>query len=398
MTPKQIQKKYARVRKATTSQQYEYLTERHYIRESNEYYKYLDKLTHTAKNIVNAATYQCRQAIFKGTWMNYYDLNRYFKNARDTGQANIYSQLGHVQTTQQMLKRVASSFTAWKRARKAYLKDPSKFTGRPKLPKFLQKNGHATLELTGQRIRIDNGKIVIPYFNNMAFHLEHKNTDKIQQVRIVPSNRKFIVEIVYKTNLEVQYKEDNGRYLGIDPGLNNAFTLASNVPELQPVAINGKPIKSLNHFFNKRRTKLQSINAISHSQVKYSKQMYLLSYYRAVKLERYAHESSKWIVDYALRHDINTIVIGNNKGYKSGIHLGKRTNQNFLGIPHQKFVDKIKYKANRAGIAVIMTNESYTSQTSFLDSEDPIKQNGNDSRKERGLAPFTRRVLSLIHI
>ena len=44
------------------------------------------------------------------------------------------------------------------------------------------------------------------------------------------------------------------------------------------------------------------------------------------------------------------------------------------------------------GIAVITTNESYTSQTSFLDGESPIKENGNIARKEAGKKPFKRRI------
>ena len=40
----------------------------------------------------------------------------------------------------------------------------------------------------------------------------------------------------------------------------------------------------------------------------------------------------------------------------------------------------IKYKAEEYGISVVLTEESYTSGTSFLDNEEPIK---NNYRKER---------------
>ena len=46
----------------------------------------------------------------------------------------------------------------------------------------------------------------------------------------------------------------------------------------------------------------------------------------------------------------------------------------------------IQYKAEEAGIAVILTEESYTSGTSFIDQEEPVKENYNKSRrKHRGL-------------
>ena len=101
---------------------------------------------------------------------------------------------------------------------------------------------------------------------------------------------------------------------------------------------------------------------------------------------------SKRIIDYALNNDINTIIIGKNKNQKRSINLGKKNNQNFVGIPHAQMINLIKYKANLQGITVIMTNESYTSQTSFLDHELPICQNGNVQRQKKGLAPTIRRI------
>src|SRR5699024_11212302 len=87
-----------------------------------------------------------------------------------------------------------------------------------------------------------------------------------------------------------------------------------------------------------------------------------------------------------------TIVIGKNKSWKRSSNMGKRNNQNFIGIPHQVMIDMIKYKANLAGITVIQTNESYISQTSSLDHEQPCWENGNKSRKRQGKSPVNRRI------
>ena len=57
--------------------------------------------------------------------------------------------------------------------------------------------------------------------------------------------------------------------------------------------------------------------------------------------------------------------------------IGKRNNQNFVSIPFLTFVKYVIYKANLKGIEVILTEESYTSGTSFLDNELPIKENYN---------------------
>ena len=89
---------------------------------------------------------------------------------------------------------------------------------------------------------------------------------------------------------------------------------------------------------------------------------------------------------------MNIIIIGKNKGQKRSINMGKKNNQNFVGLPHAKMINMIKYKANLLGITVITTNESYTSQTSFLDNEKPCKQNGNYHRKLKHLTPIKRRI------
>ena len=66
---------------------------------------------------------------------------------------------------------------------------------------------------------------------------------------------------------------------------------------------------------------------------------------------------------------IGTLVIGKNEGWKQAVKMGKRTNQNFVQIPHARFIEMLTYKAEFVGIKVITTEESYTSKCSFLDDE-----------------------------
>lgn len=74
--------------------------------------------------------------------------------------------------------------------------------------------------------------------------------------------------------------------------------------------------------------------------------------------------------------------------------MSKKVNQSFVGIPHQDFINKIIYKAENVGIKVILIEESYTSGTSFLDGELPIKENYNKSRRIfRGLFRSNKRKL-----
>ena len=98
------------------------------------------------------------------------------------------------------------------------------------------------------------------------------------------------------------------------------------------------------------------------------------------------HCASKKVIDYCLEFGIDTIVVGKNDGWKQETNMGKRNNQNFVHIPYEKFIPKLRYKAENYGINFIETEESYTSGTSFLDNELPERKNYDKSRRiERGL-------------
>ena len=104
------------------------------------------------------------------------------------------------------------------------------------------------------------------------------------------------------------------------------------------------------------------------------------------KTDDHMHKASRRIVEDCRDKDIRTIVVGYNKDWKRDPGLGRNVNQSFAGIPTQRFIEMIQYKAQEAGISVILTEESYTSGTSFLDREEPVKKNYNKRRRiHRGL-------------
>lgn len=378
------------LRAKAIEKQYEYLTEKHVIRPSHSHYRLLDSYSHKANNLYNESQYLIKQAFRKGVWLNYNALEKKLKIMRNDKSNMIYNLLGHTHLTQQILKQVTVTMDSWQKANKAYKKNPSQFIGRPRIPKYKKKGGQSTLFVDNQTTKLKNGYVVIPTLNNLTIKLFHE-TDKIQQVRIVPKHKVFIVEIVYKTNHKISYLPDNGRYISIDPGLDNAFTLVSNVSDVKPVVINGKALKAYNQYWNKRKAHLTSIyDRLNQSYA--SHKMTALNKNRYFKLDKFAHEASSYIIKYATSHALNTIVIGYAKSLKRSSNMGKRNNQNFISIPHKEMIDKIMYKANLAGIAVITTEEKYTSQTSFLDDEKPCYDNGNHARKANGLSPTKRRV------
>jgi putative transposase len=161
---------------------------------------------------------------------------------------------------------------------------------------------------------------------------------------------------------------DSARVASIDIGLNNLAAVTSNQPGLTPFLVNGRPLKALNQFYNKRRARLQ---AKLSEDVYTSRQLDTLGDKRNRQITSYLHVASRRIVSWLVKQRVGTLAIGKNDGWKQHIRLGKRTNQNFVFVPHARFIAMLRYKAALVGIRVVVSEESYTSQASFLDS-DPI--------------------------
>lgn len=369
----------------------------------------LDETAKQAHNLYNRALYDVRHGFFKKKYVNFNDLDRMFKNRYMARENMLYRKIGYVQSAQQTLKEVTTIWSAWLNALKAYHKNPAKFTGRPRMPKYLHQKQRHTFYVTNQNAKIvrkgknDNGYLVIPKLN-IKVKLASKDIKKIGRIAIKPLAYGYKLVVPYKLNKEIHYLPDNGRYIGIDPGVDNAFACVSNTGT-RPLIVNGRALKSVNQYYNKRRGQLKQLQAQYHQLEKMintkqglkpvyqeTKSMIHLTDWRNQKIRQFAHKASKRIVDYALSCDANTIVIGKNKSWKRSSDMGKKNNQNFIGIPHQVMIHMIKYKANLKSITVIQTNESYTSQTSALDHEIPCWNNGNKSRKKQGKSPVNRRI------
>jgi putative transposase len=98
------------------------------------------------------------------------------------------------------------------------------------------------------------------------------------------------------------------------------------------------------------------------------------------------YNASSYVVNLALTNNISTIVIGKNEGWKNECNMGKVNNQKFVQIPYNSFISKLNYKCQEVGITLITVDESYTSGTSFLDNELPIKEFYNKKRRiKRGI-------------
>lgn len=360
--------------------------EKHVIKTSNPYYSLLCDYTHKAKNLYNHANYLIRQEFFTNNkWLRYGELDKILKGDLVY---DDYRQMPSAQSAQQLLRLVDKVWVSFFRSIKDWSKNPDKYQGKPKVPKYKSKDGKYVLVLTSQDVKINNGLLKFPRkfdgFEVKPRFVELNDFVDFKQVRIIPNCNSLCVELVYTVEIPDNNLEDNGCYLGIDIGLDNLATVVNN-KGYEPFVINGKGLKSINKYYNKQMSYYRSISKKVNNR-DYTNRLARLTEKRNLKVDDYLHKASRKIIDYAIENSYNTIVIGNNKNWKQNSPLSKLVNQTFVGLPHQKLIAMIQYKARDMGLNVILTEESYTSGTSFLDDEVPVKVNYNKNRRvSRGL-------------
>ena len=360
--------------------------EKHIIKKSHPCYSMFCEYTHLAKNLYNHANFLVRNEFTNtGKWLRYQDLD---KILRQDVEHPDYKNMPAAQSAQQTLQLLDRNWKSFFNSIKDWSKNKDKYSGRPKLPKYKPKDGKMIFMLTNQQVRLRDDLLHFPQsfkgFTVKPRCIQLSNFKKINQIRIVPNNQVFCVEIVYSISINDTLLPDNGRYMSIDLGLDNLATIVTNTG-LNPVIVNGKGLKSNNQYYNKKTAYYQSVAKRMNDKF-YTNRLFRLVQKRNFKIEDSLHKISKFVVTSALSNDIHTIVIGNNKEWKQSISLGKKVNQSFVTIPHQKLIEKIVYKARILGINVILTEESYTSGTSFLDGESPQKEFYNKKRRQhRGL-------------
>ncbi|WP_246844216.1 transposase, partial [Hydrocoleum sp. CS-953] len=231
---------------------------------------------------------------------------------------------------------------------------------------------------------VKNQKILLS--KSELFFNSKINYDSLQQVRIIPKLNYYVIEVVYES-VEVKLDLSESHVASVDLGVNNLATVTSNKKGFQPLIINGRPVKSINQFYNKKKGKLQS----ELKKTKSSNRIKRLSTKRNLKIDDYLHKTSRYIINHLIENQIGVLVIGNNPNWKQGINLGQKNNQNFVQIPFFKLIEQLKYKAKLVGIKVIINEESYTSIASFLDWDNlPVYQKGvkyrfSGKRVKRGL-------------
>ena len=366
----------------------------------------MDEYAFECKNVFNSSLYEYRQNFFNGKkLLSAFDMMNHLKSHQTKLPVKVKQQ-----TIKQVYESVKSSIS------------------KSKLPRYLNKNsGRANIILTNQailKIKFTNENKIAFNYHGFCFefnivnlikklNLEFKN---IQQIRVIYHLKRYQVILVVKTAPKSKPMSSTGSIAAIDLGLNNIMSV---VLQNERVLFDGKPLKKINHRFNKNLAKLQSKKSLLQNQLDKvnkeldNKMVISLFYYelnsdvffneekykklihkrnhleneinnlktkiarlferRNNRIKYCLHKISRDLIELMASNSISKIVIGYNKGWKQDINLSKRNNQNFVQIPFRTLVDYITYKAHDYNIEVITQEESYTSKCSFLDDEEICK-------------------------
>lgn len=344
------------------------LVERHFHKGNIE----IKKLCQASKELYNRCNYLMRKAWFSQQYLKFKKLPDINALIKETKELECFKQLHNTKTAKQTIRKILIDWVNYKKSLYAYKNSKSESEKQPKPPGYKKKMAQVIFyneTIKGGR----TGKpLTILTATNDCFSIKCNKAYK--QVIITPKAFGFIIEVQYeKDNSSKDHtktiKENKDVICTIDIGLNTlaAITYGQN----RPILVNGRIIKSINQWYNKRPCKSRLRK-------------------RYFRLENYFHHVSKFIIDLCLKKGISRIVIGKNNRWKNKINLGKKTNQAFCSVPICLFLEKIKYKAACVGIDVVFTEESYTSKASFYNhdflpvyGDDAIKFSGK--RKYRGL-------------
>ncbi|HEY9631942.1 MAG TPA: transposase [Coleofasciculaceae cyanobacterium] len=349
-----------------------------------------------SNKVFNCAVYYARQVYFKA--------RRYIKKAEldEELKTNRHFQAMHSQAAQQTCHSVFEGFKSFKALNKLF--NQGKLVDKPRLPKY-RKAGLNVVSYPKQALKLMEGQIRLPlgtkvkaWFGIDSFNIPMPgNLDfkQIRELRILPRNQFFYAEFVYKlSSVEASLNPNNA--LGIDPGMDNWVTCVSTVGT--SFIIDGKHVKSLNRWYNKRASTIKE----GKPQGFWSKKLAQLTEKRNCQMRdsealaslraSAVNKAARLVINHCLNNDIGTVVFGWNQGHKQESNLGSKNNQKWVQVPTARLKDRISQLCEQYGVRFVETEESYTSSSSFIDGdylpkygEKPDNWKPSGKRVKRGL-------------
>lgn len=277
-----------------------------------------------------------------------------------------------MQTAQQVLKEVKNDLTGFFKALAEFKKHPEKFTSKPELTGYKKKKSLSTFVLTNQDCVIYKSKKDKFYckfpLTKQIVNLGSKVEGKLKQVTVTPLHGIFQLAFVMENNVQTKTRPIE-RIIALDPGVNNLLAVTNNCG-LECILFDGKPLKAKNQYYNKKVASVMSKQTlVTKTHFKPNKEYNRLTLKRNNQVKDYMFKTARYLINWCLENNIDTVVAGKNKLWKQEANTGNSNNQNFVLIPHAKLYTIIKNLCARCGINYFEQEESYTSKASFLDSD-----------------------------
>ncbi len=307
---------------------------RGYLTQSNQVkgltkgeYEALCEMCRYAKNWYNVGLYSIHQYFFaEGRFL------RYESNYQAVKDNENYAGL-QAGVSQQILKVVDRSVRSFCNLLKKAKHGEYRFHA-VRIPQYLDKNDYFPLILSTNAIVIKNGYLQVPM--SRAFQRLHPDWERIKipfpsrlagktvkEVRILPMEkaRFFTVQFVYKAEEPPQPNLSTDKALAIDLGLDNWATCV-NSTEGSSFILDGKSLKSINPQSNARMAQLQSI--FDQQEYPRSEQMARITMNRNNQVHDYMLKAARYLINYCLKHQIGTLIVGYNLDWTRAMNHGTR--------------------------------------------------------------------------
>jgi putative transposase len=354
------------------------------IKQGHQYYNWCESACLQSRYLYNTMLYEYRNSYFDKDIKNLTNTELYRIGKESCHWVNLPAKCSN-HVWMQLITNISSYWAAVKE----YNKNPNKFNKPPKLPNYNKGMNIVTFDNQALLTNKLPAKHIRLVRTDMILDLSRYNGE-IREVQIIPKKNHFIIKAIFKQTI----KQEDLSYdtvASIDIGVNNLAAITTNQVHIRHILINGRPLKSINQFYNKTKAKHQSNLP---KKQKSSNRIRLLSDKRNNKIQDYIHKASRYIVNWLIENKIGTLVIGKNKEWKQEVNIGAKNNQSFTMIPHARFIDLIIYKFESVGGIVKLVNEAYTSKCSALDLEPICKQTEyKGNRIKRGLFKSSKGVI-----
>lgn len=296
------------------------------------------------------------------------------KLLRATQDPDYYALPGHVNTY--VVWQVDEAFKGFFAAIIDYKIYPEKYTGRPKLPGYLQKGGQNVVAFDYCCCRIKTNKKGNSYLRfpktDLVINLGKKALPgKLKQVKVVFDGIMAKIFVITQNDYDVpEVPADPKRVVAVDPGVVWFMAVTNNfgAPNLlfsshtmrESIEACDTRITALVKAQQADRHNQSAISSLMYQSVQRKRNNYIRDCY---------HKFARILINFCVANKVDTLVFGHNKYWKQESDLGKKLNRVFQQLPISEVMHTLKYLCERYGINYIEHEESYTSKDSFLDND-----------------------------